>query len=166
MSRPFGYDNDERVTLGSRFLKRFQGVPEHEPGTIPMSTTAFDEWYARTTGEPAYYVYVMYDTAGHCLYVGITNNLRNRMRAHYVEKDWVAKEVVDEGSIHLYEGPSEAWARALEKELIQRLGPVYNDQHNAHGKNVRSYITAKYEAAGCAGVMATIEAMGAEDTLS
>jgi excinuclease UvrABC nuclease subunit len=120
----------------------------------------FDSWYTYTTGRAPYYVYVMKDAQDHILYVGITNSLRTRMRAHYDEKPWI-QEVVH---ISVVPCGSEQYAREKEEELIGELGPVYNIVHNAHGMNVISYLQDKYEKAGCGGVMGSIQALEWEIT--
>lgn len=97
----------------------------------------FTEWWQKVAGEAfAYYVYQMLNADGEVLYVGYTCELRRRIRTHYKQRVWVAKEV------SLVEVESE-WdireeAEAREQFLISDLRPKYNRALNPDYDSERS----------------------------
>lgn len=103
------------------------------------SIMLFDEWWNRVGLPSQNILYKMYDKYGYLLYVGITNNLRIRLKAHFDEKPWineVAKVQVE-------------WLRTREelKEresfLISDSGPIYNLAENHRLTNAVGYFTRK-----------------------
>ena len=101
--------------------------------------SAFDAWWERVGLPPQNFVYLMSDAYGHLLYVGITNNLRNRLSAHYAEKPWINEVVKVDGE--RYDTREESKAR--ESHLIAERGPVYNLAENQRLANAVSYFTRK-----------------------
>ena len=115
--------------------------------------SAFDTWWERVGLPPQNFVYLLFDARGHLLYVGITNNLRNRLSAHYSEKPWI--EEVTRAELEVYVTREESKAR--ESYLIKERGPVYNLAENQRLTNVVSYFSYKI-AESCPG--ATWEGIG------
>lgn len=67
-------------------------------------------------------LYRMYDEQDRMIYVGITCNVTNRMRAHQAEKPWWA----DVCRIEMERYPNQPAARAVEAKIIQTVAPVHN----------------------------------------
>lgn len=101
--------------------------------------SAFDGWWERVGLPPQNFVYLLFDGREHLLYVGITNNLRNRLSAHYSEKPWI--EEVARAEVEVYVTREESKAR--ETHLIKERGPVYNLAENQRLTNVVSYFSYK-----------------------
>lgn len=110
-----------------------------ESAEMDALNSAFDTWWARVELPPQNFVYLMYDAYGHLLYVGITNNLRNRLSAHYAEKPWIGE--VAKIEVERYDTREESKTR--ESYLIADRGPLFNIAENAHLENAVSYFTWK-----------------------
>src|SRR5215467_2815770 len=75
-------------------------------------------------------VYMFKDAAGHIIYVGKANSLRNRVRSYFLESRWIdaktgslAREIADLETIVVENGRE---ALALENNLIKRYRPKFN----------------------------------------
>lgn len=77
-------------------------------------------------GAGKHMVYILHDSTGSLLYVGITDRGPVRLAEHYRHKPWFAD--VARVEFERYDSRQESEAR--EKYLIQRRAPLYNIQHN------------------------------------
>ena len=75
-------------------------------------------------------VYMFKDAAGHVIYVGKANSLRNRVRSYFLESRWIdaktgtlAREIADLETIVVENGRE---ALALENNLIKQYHPKFN----------------------------------------
>ena len=78
-------------------------------------------FYAGTAKFP-HFVYKIYDSLGCLLYVGITFDIRTRMKAHERTSDWYPAHVFVELSKH----ESRAEAAAEETRVIKTECPIFN----------------------------------------
>lgn len=108
-------------------------------GVHLFAAEEFELWWQSVGLAPQNFVYQMFDSRGHTLYVGITNNLRNRLSAHYAEKPWI--EEVATVKVERYE--TREASKQRESDLIREVGPVYNLAENQRLSNVVSYYTSK-----------------------
>lgn len=104
---------------------------------IELQSAEFDAWWVGAGLLPQNFVYFMYDHVGHLLYVGITNNLRNRLSAHYADKPWIkqVKRIV----VERYDTREESKAR--ETFVIKNQGPIFNIAEAQHLTNWVNYHT-------------------------
>lgn len=104
-------------------------------GEVEAQATEYDAWL-QSVGIPLFqYVYFMYSQNGYLLYVGITNNLRNRLYDHWKTKPWIGE--VHRIEVETYKTREEAKSR--ETEVILGQGPVYNIAENQRLANVVGY---------------------------
>lgn len=122
---------------------------------LEIQSTEFDDWLNSVGIATPVYVYIMYTAYDELLYVGISNNLRNRLSSHYRDKKWISEVA----RIDVEEHPDEAAARDRERFLIEERGPVYNIVYQDEGiKNVLNYFSRKMEEK-CPGATATVKGL-------
>ena len=83
---------------------------------------------ARAPDRPG--VYILHDESGRALYVGKSNNVRRRLRAHFARRRWprVKASLARAVDAEWVEVGSEIEALLREAELIAELAPVVNVQ--------------------------------------
>jgi len=86
-------------------------------------------------------LYRLYDADDRLLYVGITNNLKARWRAHAKDKHWWPE--VARKSIEWFE--TRKSAERVEKIEVEQENPVYNRNFNGERRRELQYEDAKRE---------------------
>lgn len=87
----------------------------------------FNNWYdSLLITEPLQYVYLMYDADNVLLYVGITDNIKRRLRGHYKDKHWI--DDVVRVSYETYDTREDA--KFMERRFICLYRPKYNIHYN------------------------------------
>ena len=85
-------------------------------------------------------LYVYSDAIGITLYVGITGRGLRRWGEHIESSQWWPHTA----SASFWHYPTEAQARAAEKETIRKLHPVFNVQHNVDSAPLRAFYASGF----------------------
>jgi predicted GIY-YIG superfamily endonuclease len=90
-----------------------------------QATTPFCAWLDGLRITTVYSVYKMYDETGKLLYVGMSEDVRRRLREHRKEKPWIENVVAVEVTPYLDKNT----ALEAEAKAIQEDGPLFNTAH-------------------------------------
>jgi predicted GIY-YIG superfamily endonuclease len=118
-----------------KVLRRRQAKPSDDVvdayGTYLNGKDASEQWLLKMG--IGYHLYRMYASDGTLLYIGKTENLRERLQSHYLRKPWIYEVAwIDTEDEHL----DEIAASSAEQEAIQREHPKYNETHLLEGEGV------------------------------
>ena len=107
-------------------------------GVVPQSTyrqDPKDRAYGGRLADKDTALYILYNTEGRCLYVGVTTNPNTRFSEHREDKVWWTQVDLNKTQITWYQG-RRARQRAEEAEvkMISELRPLFNVKDTEEGE--------------------------------